>query len=172
MKKWVALLRGINVSGAKKVPMKDLKLLFEKIGFINVKTFLATGNVVFEGKDEDLNRIEPAIEKTFGFSVDTIILPFKKITQLISSEPFKDINVTPKTRLYVSFYKELKESKLKLPFETEDESFKILNITNIAIISVLDLEKTGTIEGMKVLEKEYGKKLTTRNFNTVLKLLK
>jgi uncharacterized protein (DUF1697 family) len=172
MKKYVALLRGINVGGNKRIPMKELKKCLEEIGLINVKTLLTSGNVIFECDEKALQNISSKIEQTFGFKVEILIFPFQEIIDLVNSNPFHNIDVTEKTRLYVTFFNEINKSKLKIPFITADKSFKILQITENAIISILDLDKIGTIDGMKILEKEFGKKLTTRNFNTVLKLSK
>ena len=68
MKRYIALLRGINVGGHKKLKMTDLKLLFEDLGFENVTTYIQSGNVVFSAKDgENLEaKISKEIEKRFG----------------------------------------------------------------------------------------------------------
>ena len=55
--KYVALLRGINVGGNNRVPMAELKLCFEKMGFNNVVTYINSGNVIFESNQTDLVRI-------------------------------------------------------------------------------------------------------------------
>jgi uncharacterized protein (DUF1697 family) len=172
MEKYVALLRGINVGGHKKVPMKELKEILEKQGFRNVKTLLASGNVVFESPEENTREIPAILEKAFGFTIPTIIVPFRLIEEIVLSEPFKTVTVTQKTRLYVTFLNEDTVSKLPIPFQTADHSFRILELRGKVIFSVLDLEKTGTIDGMNILEKEFGKNLTTRNINTVEKISK
>lgn len=55
--KYVALLRGINVGGNNKVEMARLKQLFEKLGFTDVRTFIALGNVLFTTKETDVTNI-------------------------------------------------------------------------------------------------------------------
>jgi uncharacterized protein (DUF1697 family) len=172
MDKYVSLLRGINVGGHKKVPMSELKKQFEKLGFKHVKTLLASGNVVFEGEITKLDKIPNHLEKVFGFTIPVITLPFQKIEEIVNSDPFRDIKVTPKTRLYVTFLADDPKSRLKNPFTTEDGSFMIIKQTGKVLFSVLDLEKTGTIDGMNILEKEYGKNITTRNYNTIQKIAK
>jgi uncharacterized protein (DUF1697 family) len=171
MNKYVALLRGINVGGHKKVPMSDLIETFKKQGFHNVKTLLNTGNVVFEGKKEWLDDIPFALEDTFGFKIHTIFLPFDKVMDIVKSDPFKNIKVTPKTRLYVTFLTEKPMTALKIPYSTDDGGYKIIEVSEIAIFSVLDLEKTGTIDSMKILEQEFGKNITTRNYNTIIRIV-
>ena len=170
MQKIVALLRGINVGGHKKVPMKDLKKVLEKNGFSNVKTLLASGNVVFEAKEADAGKVSGIIEDKFGFSVPTILVPFIRIEEIVKSDPFEGITVTPKTRLYITFLAEKTDSNLEVPFTTEDGSFRIIRLEDQEVYSVLDLEKTGTLDGMKILETEFGKNVTSRNYNTVVKI--
>lgn len=170
VEKYVALLRGINIGGHKKVPMKELKKALEKEGFLNVKTLLNSGNVVFEGEKEPAFKIQEVLEKTFGFSIDTIVLPFEKIEKIVDSDPFKKIAVTPQIRLYITFLPEKSKSTLAIPYLSDDQSFTIIEATDLAVFSVLDLDKSKTVEGMKILEKEFGKHITTRNYNTVVKI--
>lgn len=175
--KYVALLRGINVGGNKKVPMADLKKILEKAGFENVKTLLASGNVIFESsekKAENVRKIiETTIEKKFGFTVPTIIRTMEEIEKLITSDPFKGIKVTPETRLYVTFRGDdtrmlnvdRRMSTFRIP------AFHILKVTKSEIISYLTVgENRGTVDAMGILEKEFGKNITTRNWNTVMKI--
>lgn len=189
--KYAAFLRGINVGGNKKVPMTDLKKCLEKLGYENVKTLLNSGNVIFETKKTNPNSltktIEATLEKTFGFKVKTIIRSINELQKLIESNPFKDIKVTPNTRLYVTFISEagggtplvrgrgLKEAKesLKIPYTTPDKSYKILKATNTEVYSVLFITASSrSVDAMNILEKEYGKNVTTRNWNTIMKMMK
>lgn len=169
---FVALLRGINVGGNKKVPMAQLRDAMEKAGFKNVKTLLASGNVVFESTKAQTKTVQPLLEKTFGFSISTIIIDHETIKKVVASNPFQNIKVTPKTRLYVTFLKDKDESTLKIPYTSDDQSFTIIKKQDGMIFSVLDLEKSGTVDAMKILEQEFGKNITTRNYNTVEKIAK
>ncbi len=75
MTRYVAFLRGINVGGHQPVKMEELKKAFESMGFQNVKTLLASGNVLFEtpetGADNLIKQIEGKLEKEFGRKVTT-----------------------------------------------------------------------------------------------------
>ncbi len=180
--KYVALLRGINVGGNKKVPMADLKKMLETMGYTNVKTLLNSGNALFDatslsGATPDKctlrDSIEKEIEKTFGFGAHTIIRSIDEIKKLIENDPFKGITVTPATRLYVTFLTDKPKSTLKIPYESDDKLYRILTVDDAHICSVLTVADTkNTTDAMKILEKEYGKNLTTRNWNTVEKMLK
>ena len=131
MKKFVALLRGINVSGQKNINMSDLKLLFEEIGFRNVETYIQSGNVIFSSKDLSTNKLETkissGIKKRFGFDVQVFILTPEEIESTLKNNPFikkkKEIE-----RLYVTFLSEfpLKENVQKLnSTDYSPEEYKI-----------------------------------------------
>lgn len=173
--KYAAFLRGINVGGNKKVPMTELKKCLEKLGCKNVKTLLNSGNVVFETDktkpDVLRKKIETQIEKTFGFTSSTIIRSIDELQKLIDSDPFKGIKVTPATRLYVTLLSEKPTTKLKLPYTSPDRNFKILQASDTEVCSWLVVTADrGSVDAMGILEKEYGKNVTTRNWNTVKKL--
>ena len=175
MQKYVAFLRGINVGGNKKVPMADLKKVLEKIGLQNVKTLLASGNVVFESNSNKIEELQvsisTAIEKAFKFPVPLLLRSFSVIQELIALDPFKKIIVTPQTRLYVTFLTERVKDKAASSYVSSDNSFAIISKTKSEVFSVLDLSITGTPEAMNALEKEFGKEVTTRNWNTILKIV-
>ncbi|HVW66487.1 MAG TPA: DUF1697 domain-containing protein [Candidatus Peribacteraceae bacterium] len=176
MPTFIALLRGINVGGNKKVPMADLKKAMEKAGYTNVKTLLNSGNVVFDASEKKPEKVrtklESVIEKKFGFPVPTLIRAQEEITALIALDPFKNISVNKDMRLYVTFLSEKPTSTVKIPYVSPDKSFTILRVTDHAIFSVLQLsEKFHTPDAMNVLEKEFGKNITTRNWNTIQKLV-
>lgn len=174
MKSYVALLRGINVGGNKKVPMADLKKLLASMGFSDVQTLLNSGNVVFKGKampiDQLEKKLETAIEKHFGFPVPVIVRSGEEMKQLIDSDPFSGIEVTKDIRLYLSFLKNEPKEVPAIPWQTDDGAFRILEYRNATVISMLDLSKTKTVVGMKALEDFFGKNITTRNWNTVVKI--
>jgi hypothetical protein len=81
------------------------------------------------------------------------------------------VKVTPQTRLYVTFLADRPKSK-KTP-QSQDKDFRILHISDGEVFSVLTLSPDRrTVDLMKVLETEFGKKITTRNWNTVSRILK
>lgn len=174
MQKYVALLRSINVGGNKKVPMNELKKCLEKLGLKNVKTILASGNVLFESGIENIEelqiKISAAIEKAFRFPVPVLLRTFSDIERIIVSDPFKGISLTPQTRLYVTFLSKKIKNKSSVGYTSPDKSFRIISISNDAVFSVLDLSVAGTPEAMSYLEKQFGKDVTTRNWNTLLKI--
>jgi uncharacterized protein (DUF1697 family) len=89
----VSLLRGINVGGHRTVPMAALKSLHERLGLEEVRTYLNSGNVVFQSSVTSLaglaGRIEGALEKTFGFQVRALVRTASELDGLLQGNPFK-----------------------------------------------------------------------------------
>lgn len=176
MAKYAAFLRGINVGGHKPVQMEKLREAFEALGFQNVKTLLASGNVIFEAPSANagtlVKRIEKKLRETFGHEINTIIRTAAKLQALADSEPFQGIRVTPRTRLFVTFLSGKPTTSLKIPYESPDKSFRILRLTGGDVCSVLTLgpQWAKNLRQMNILEKEFGKKVTTRTWNTVVKV--
>ena len=167
-KTYVAFLRGINVGGHHKVPMKNLREELEKINFKNCTTILNSGNVVFESDENHLeNRISEHLEKTFGFPIPTLVRTREMIIGLLHLDPFKDVEVSKEIRLYVSFLKDDNSAQVNLPWISQDKAYRIIGKTNKTIFSVIDLSLANTPSAMAVLEKFYGKEITTRNWNTI-----
>ncbi|MBI3125094.1 MAG: DUF1697 domain-containing protein [Ignavibacteriales bacterium] len=174
LERYAAFLRGINIGGHKKVPMADLKKMLEKIGFSNVQTILASGNVVFDSAEKNLAAIKETIEKkineVFGFQVKTIIHSMNELKSLVSSDPFKGIEVTKETRLYVTFLSHKPKSTFKAPYQTPDKLFQILKATDYALFGVLSVKDAHSVDAMNFIDKEFGKEVTTRNWNTIVKV--
>lgn len=105
MPSFASLLRGINVSGHKKIPMAGLKTLYEELGFTKVKTYIQSGNVVFETDQQDVSLIrqliESKIEATYGFDVTVLIRTADELRQVASTNPFETIE-----DVYVTFLAE------------------------------------------------------------------
>ncbi|MFI5236642.1 MAG: DUF1697 domain-containing protein [Ignavibacteriales bacterium] len=106
MKKFIALLRGINVSGQKIIKMSELKLLFEEMGFQDVQTYIQSGNVIFSSNEKSNEKlaakISSGIKNKFGFDVQIIVIDQKEIEYVLKNNPFikkkKEFE-----RLYVTF---------------------------------------------------------------------
>lgn len=173
--RYIALLRGINVGGHKKIKMADLRAMFASLGFENTKTALASGNVAFDaessGTDPLQAAIEQGIEATFGFIVSVIVMPREQVEHLVARDPFAGVEVTEDTRLYVTFLPEPTPTTLDIPYHAPAQDFTILCVTDTEVCSVLTLSPTSrTVDSMNILEQEFGKNITTRNWNTVEKL--
>lgn len=106
MNKYIALLRGINVSGQKIIKMAELKKMFEDVGFENVKTYIQSGNLVFQSNLSDTTEIkrliQKAIENSFGFDVHVRVLIPEEIKAALAGNPFlKDQSLDIKQHYFV-----------------------------------------------------------------------
>ena len=99
-KRYIALLRGINVGGNNKVAMGDLRDCFEKQGFTDVATYINSGNVLFSSEVMDtvalVRQCEAAIEKRFGFPVVTMVIAADELKMAMNSAPQWWLNADPK----------------------------------------------------------------------------
>ena len=89
---WVALLRAINLGRRNKVPMAGLRTLFEELGCDSVRSYIQSGNVLFEKRASDrvrlARRLERGVEETFGVPAAVILRTFEEVGDLAGSHPF------------------------------------------------------------------------------------
>jgi uncharacterized protein (DUF1697 family) len=107
MEKYISILRGINVSGHKKILMADLIKLYESIGLSNPASYIQSGNVVFTAdkkkSPEALSKtIEAAILKRYEFEVPVLVIPDHEFKKIIVENPFL-IRDLDKDKLHVTF---------------------------------------------------------------------
>src|SRR5689334_22817789 len=102
---YVALLRGVNVGGKNKLPMKDLAKIFEKCGCGNVRTYIQSGNVVFQCPTSVARLHETvgtAIEKQFGFLPSVVFRKLGDLEDIVKNNPFLKAGAQ-ETELHVVF---------------------------------------------------------------------
>jgi uncharacterized protein (DUF1697 family) len=172
---YISLLRGINVGGHHRVPMAALSNEMRKLGFENVTTLLNSGNVIFHTSLHQEDELEEVItnhlEKIFGFPIPVLIRRPEVLLDLVRENPFKHLEVTKDIRLYISFLKEIPTTELTFPWTSNDGSYRIVEVRGTTICSVLDLSTTQTPKGMDALELLFGKNITTRNWNTINRIV-
>lgn len=172
--RYAAFLRGINVGGNKIIKMDVLRKAMESLGFSNVKTVLASGNVVFDSRNKPIAlKITEGLKKKLGVEVGIQVRSLSELEKMIDSEPFAKIKVTAETRLYVTFVPQGTNGGLKIPYSSDDNNFRILSRTDHELFSVAIITKDRTtVDLMGIIDKTYGKQVTTRNWNTIHKLIK
>jgi uncharacterized protein (DUF1697 family) len=103
MARLVALLRGINLGSKRRIKMADLRALCEELGYEDVRTVLASGNVVFTGpKAKARERLEAGLAQRFGFKVDVVLRTMRELHDVVAADPF-GAEVTQPTRYFVVF---------------------------------------------------------------------
>ncbi|GKT34411.1 Protein of unknown function DUF1697 like protein [Aduncisulcus paluster] len=172
MKK-IAILRGINVGGRRKLPMAELKELCAELGLTDVRTYIQSGNIIFSspisGKDLEVV-LENAIISRFGFDVPVIIRTAEELQHSVEKNPF----YSPKadiTALHLTLLKDFPADEdvscLELPEGISDRF--VLQDKDVFIFCAGKYHKTKLSNAF--FEKKLKVRTTTRNWKTILKLI-
>ena len=110
METYIAILRGINVSGHKMIKMDELRRLFESLKFKNVRTYIQSGNVIFSAKKTPESNLQKVIEKkilkSFGFEVPVIVKDKDEVEHVLKNNPYVNTRKEDVNRLHVTFLAE------------------------------------------------------------------
>lgn len=175
---YVAFLRGINVGGNTPIKMQDLTSVFQARGFENVQTVLTSGNVVFESDLINISaltgEITDLLQKAFSQEIPVILRTMNDLVNIQTSDPFKEEVITPDTRFYITFFAEKNKTHvIAVPGPLTQKGIRIIQVTGAEVFSAVDLSLgKGTPELMKLLEHTCGSDITTRNWNTIQKVIK
>ncbi len=176
MTKYVAFLRGINVGGNNKVPMLQLKKCFEGLGFENVRTYINSGNVVFESNttaDRVTKQIEVALAKNFKVGlapIKVLVLTYNQLKTVVSKAP-KGFGQEPE-KYYsdVVFLINVTTEEAFLAFEPHPEVDAVWTGPGVVYFRRLGAERTKS-RMSKIVRKPIYKNMTIRSWNTTTKLL-
>lgn len=172
MATYIALLRGINVSGQKVIPMADLKAMFVKLGFKDAKTFIQSGNVVFTSGVADsqalIRKIEDGIEKTFGFDVTVVLKSLPELVKIVKAQPFKP---REDERVYITYLAEApaKDGVKALEAARNETDDFVVGKTAVYILVRTGYGKTQFSNNF--VEKKLKVRATSRNMESSLKLI-
>jgi uncharacterized protein (DUF1697 family) len=173
MKTYIALFRGINVGGKNVLPMKELVAMLESIGAQNVKTYVQSGNAVFQSEETSAptlsNTISITIKKRRGFEPQVLLLELEELQKAVESNPFPEAESEPKT-LHVHFLASVPQN----PDFDALESIKTERERFVLKDSVFYLHAPDGIGRSKLAantEKLLGVSMTSRNWRTVCKVI-
>nr|UXE46217.1 hypothetical protein Hi04_10k_c5981_00037 [uncultured bacterium] len=151
--RYIAFLRGIGPTNPN-MRGERLKAVFEDLGFGNVHTVIASGNVVFDSRSRNQAALESQVEKALplklGFTSTTIIRSEGELKALIKKNPFKGVRDETPNYLLVTFFKDRRPE----------------------LCSVIELTKGRTPAFMQKLERQHGKGITSRTWRTVGRILR
>ena len=170
MKTYIALLRGVNVGGHKKILMAELRLLFESLGYKDVQSYIQSGNVVFRSKEEFnlANKIGEAIEVEYGFNVPILIKKASEFSEILSKCPFFDEKLQKSYFILLKENPSLERIKITNDFSNPNEEFYIEEDCVYIYYSV----GAGKAKmGVNFFENKLKVKATARNYRTMAKLL-
>lgn len=178
--RYIALLRGINVSGKNMIKMEELRQMFEALGFTNVTSYINSGNIAFDigssgnkaslkSQKEIAERIEAAIEKSFGLVIQTMVRTQADIRRAFELDPFSGRYESHKEMHLLFLKQEMDEEKQAelLGKQTDNERFLI---NGREIYCHLKLGVADSLLGKGFIEKKLKTPVTARNWRTVQKL--
>lgn len=170
MPTYAAFLRGVSPLNAR---MAELKKCLESAGFKNVKTVLGSGNVVFDSRAarrESLERrIEAAMRKCLDRVFATTVRSIDELAAWRAADPYKSFALPPAAKRIVTLLHAKPTAKVKLPIELDDA--QILCVKGTEVFSAYLPNAKGPVF-MSLIEKTFGKNLTTRTWDTIGKVVK
>lgn len=172
---YFALLKGINVTGNKIIKMAELKSMFESLGFKNVRTYIQSGNVVFDStaKAEAIKKkIEKGIENKFGFKVTTVIRSRDEMEKIIKDYPFSKVKGHEECKISVGFMESVPDKALVKELESFSSEKEITKVNGNNLYHLC----RGNFSDSLVFKKNLPEKIlkvncTVRNWNTTNKLM-
>lgn len=174
--RYVALLRGIG-PGDPRMRNEKLRAVFESLGLEHVQSVIASGNIIFTApRAAGLEKqIEAALFEQLGFHSTTVIRSHTTLQQLVASKPFGDAVHSADQYLLVTFLKNKPDAlPLELPLTTADGASTVLgyDAKANAVFTRTDATAVKTPDVMAYLEKQLGKAITSRSWNSVQRISK
>lgn len=178
MNTYLALLRGINVSGKKIIKMEALRTHFEEAGFTDVLTYIQSGNVIFKAKSSSKQEVAYQIEKMilaeYGFDVTVFVLDSQQFEKSIDNMPYTDGREPEgqgSKKLYVTFLSEIPtaeniEKLMQAPIGDD-----LISLYEDVLYFKLESKASESKLSNNLIENKLKVKATTRNWNVTLKLL-
>ena len=178
MTTWVAFLRGVNVGGHRVVKMERLRALFGELGFENVRTYIQSGNVLFDSKKTSRAALEKAIdghlEAALGFDVRSFVRKSTDLHALIARDPFSEVEVDEDTRLMVMFLSRPLRS-VELPLSSPKGDIELIDVTADEALLVLRQRPGRPVDPTPFLQTlsppSGGSPMTGRFFPTLVKFV-
>jgi uncharacterized protein (DUF1697 family) len=170
MTRYAAFLRGVSPMNAK---MPELKRAFEAAGFTDVKTVLSSGNVVFSAPEapqaELEQKAEAAMKERLGSAFPTIVRPIEALRRILDSDPYSGFRLKSGAKRVVTFLRGEPKARVKLPPELDGA--RILRIKDSEVFTAYVPSPRGPVF-MALIEKTFGKDVTTRTWDTITKVAK
>lgn len=170
MPRYVAFLRGVFPTNAK---MADLRQCLEAAGYVDVRTVLASGNVAFSTRSSPVETLEgrlaTEIERGLGRAFSLTVRSTDYLTQLLASDPFGGFTIPPEAKRIVTFLRNPDGLVSRLPIEQDGVS--ILKRVGTEVYTTYLPNPKGPVF-MTLLERTFGKDITTRTLETVRKCAK
>lgn len=173
-RKYLALLRGINVGGKNLIKMPDLKVCFEKMSFKNITTYIQSGNVIFTSTENDIKqltqKIENVLSETFSYKSKIVLLTSVQVSTIVNEAP-NGFGAEPEEYKYdVLFLRDsIKASEAMKSMRPREGVDSIYEGPNVIYFSRL-ISRAGQSYLSEIISLPIYKEMTIRNWNTTSKL--
>jgi uncharacterized protein (DUF1697 family) len=175
MFRFIAFLRAINVGGGRTVKMQSLRQIFESLGFFNVATFIASGNVVFETttkRTETLERmIEKALKEALGYEVRTFVRREDELAKIANYRPFPGSKFDETWQSNIIFLADNSNTKLKQNIRALRTKTDAFEVHGREIYWRRRRKQNGALFSTVPLEKILGPAFTVRGANTIKRIV-
>lgn len=171
MKTFVILLRGVTPTGKNKVPMASLRTALTKVGLKDVRTYIQSGNVIASSEltQAALERlVHEVIHRNFGGDIAVVARTARQFEDILKRNPFADADGA---RLYFTLFVSLPDKKLLKAFLSTDFSPDQVRSVNNSIYTLYATQHRNSKFNNNFFERKLKVKATTRNYNTMLKLV-
>ena len=172
MPRFVALLRGVNVGKGNRVPMAEFKAMLEQQGYTDVSTILNSGNAVFTSSSRSSAKhaasIAAALEQRLGVITPVIVKSESELSAVIAASPLNPPD-SDRSRYLVAFAAEEEALLALTPLQAQAQAPESFVVTSLAAFLHCPAGLLESKVGEALLGKA-GKRVTTRNWATVLKL--
>lgn len=174
MKKYIALLRAINVGGHRKIKIQDLRDMFETMGFDHVQTYIQSGNVIFDSDENDPKKLSQSIEEQiksdFDHEVPVMIRTHGQFKNIIDQNPF-DGQSDDCFKLYITFFLETPSNEKQQELKDLSNDIEIFDFVNGELFSLIDKKTDQKVNfSNNFVEKIAGIPGTVRNWKSVNKI--
>lgn len=174
---YIALLRGINVGGHKLIKMVELARIFTDAGLKNVRTHIASGNVIFESRSADQaslrKKIEKALRQSLGYEVTVVLRTIDELKSIVTENPFKNYEASKDVMLCMVFLADEPKIQPKLPLISVTDNLEVFKVSQ-STACVVSRRKASGWFGFpnNFVEKQFSVAGTTRQWSSVQKILK
>ncbi|MDU8885134.1 DUF1697 domain-containing protein [Yeosuana sp. MJ-SS3] len=172
MTTYIALLKGINVGGHKKVPMVELRELLTNSGFQNVKSYIQSGNVILQSTENNIEKIESTIKKAildyFGFEVSVLVKIRKDLQNIFDNSPFSE---EKKKASYFMMLHDVPDKDLVKVVSEKKYDSEEYHIIKDCIYYFCERGYGQAKFNVNFFERKLQTFATARNYNTMVKLL-
>lgn len=169
-------MRAINVAGHASVRMSDVRDAFAAAGCRNVRTYIQSGNVIFESPARDaaatLRKVRGRLRNLLDDEPHIVLRTVREIEDLVKRAPFKDVQAEPGIKLYVAFLSQKPRIKPRFPLVSSKEALEAVAMSDREVFVVSRRKKNGFFGfPNNFIEHELEVSASTRNWSTVTKIV-